>query len=55
MDNVLTAGSGGNTATLIPVIFHRGNGTTTDITLCKPRPLWATQRRRGDFGRINAN
>jgi hypothetical protein len=49
-----TAGAGGNTSDLIPCIFDRQTGFHIPITLVSAVQLWATQRRRGDFGRVNA-
>lgn len=46
-------GGGGNTNDLIPVIWHRSTKTTTDVTLCVAQYNWATQRRRGAYGRPN--
>lgn len=40
-----------NETTLIPVVFRRVAGTTQDLILGLPRTVWATQRRRGSFGR----
>ena len=53
--------SGVNQVTLKPVLFNRAivaprppqPETTTDIVNAAVRPLWATQRRRGDYGRTN--
>ena len=42
-----------NTATLIPVIYHRASNTTTPINASVIRTKWATQRRRGSYGRPN--
>jgi len=42
-----------DTADVTPVLFHRLGGTTDDLTSRVASPLWATQRRRGDFGRKN--
>lgn len=47
-------GSGGNTSDLVPVIFHRVSNTTTEVAQAIASTLWATQRRRGDFGRLNS-
>lgn len=44
-----TAGSGGNTVNMDPVIYHRTAGTTTLITGGFNRTKWATQRRRGSL------
>lgn len=45
--------SGVNNVTLTPVIWHRETFDYTDITAATARDKWATQRRRGDYGRIN--
>lgn len=45
--------TGSTTETLSPVIFHRDTGTTDRITSAIVRSGWATQRRRGTFGRPN--
>lgn len=45
---------GGSTETWLPVIFHRDSGTTDFITSAMVHDAWATQRRRGSFGRPNA-
>jgi hypothetical protein len=44
---------GANFTNLQFVVFHRSGGTGTPIILAVGRPQWATQRRRGDFGRPN--
>jgi len=46
-------GAGGNTNDLQPVILHRSNMTTTAVTSVTASAKWATQRRRGKFGRPN--
>lgn len=43
----------GDTVEMTPSIFHRATGTSTLVNGYILRPFWATQRRRGDFGRIN--
>lgn len=48
-----TPGAAGNTSSLVPGLFHRATGTTTDLTASIARTLWGTQRRRGSFGRPN--
>lgn len=48
-----TPGGGGNTATLKQVIYNRINGGTAEVTEVIPAGVWATQRRRGDFGKSN--
>jgi hypothetical protein len=45
--------SGTFTINLVPVIYHRGTHTVTDVTDALTSPLWGTQRRRGDYGRVN--
>lgn len=45
----VTAGGGGNTASLIPRIFHRSDDTTTGISTYRGVSEWATQRRRADI------
>jgi len=42
-----------NNAGLTPQILHRASMTVTPIVDAFDRKFWATQRRRGDFGRIN--
>jgi len=57
--NTIVVGSGGNTSTLIPVLQHAAGKTPTPA----PTPLldalpvgkWATQRRRGSYGRVNVS
>lgn len=44
-----------NRSQLIPVIYHRAGGTTTDIVGGASRAKWATQRRRGNYGRPNVS
>lgn len=41
--------------TLKPSILHRSAGTVDDVTHYQERDRWATQRRRGDFGKLNAD
>jgi hypothetical protein len=45
--------NGAGNSTLTPVIFHRVNKLTTVLLDFTARPVWATQRRRGDYGRPN--
>lgn len=52
LDQVVT-GPVGSTATWRPVIRHRVSGTTLDITIAQSRKKWASQHRRGDYGRPN--
>lgn len=49
---VLSVPPGGNII-LVPCIFHRDTLTSDDITIFAVRAFFATQRRRGDFGKIN--
>lgn len=48
---VVTAGA--NTATLRCGIYRRSNFTINTVQAAIVRSLWATQRRRGDFGQPN--
>lgn len=45
--------NGGNSTTNDPVVWHRGLLLGTPITGWLARPSWATQRRRGAYGRQN--
>jgi len=49
----VTIAAGGNGVTLDPVIFHRAFNSATAITDYVNRTVWATQRRRGAYGRQN--
>lgn len=40
---------------LDPVILHRDTGGTSDILATLARQKWATQRRRGSYGRPNVS
>jgi len=53
MEDVVVVGAGLNVANMVPVIYHRIDGSTTDITDCETNDKWGTQRRRGDYGRQN--
>jgi len=44
---------GAVTATFVPIVFHKASGTHTVIGDGFAKKKWATQRRRGDFGRLN--
>lgn len=46
--------SGGQTTNINPVIWHRATGTSTECVGGLVRAKWATQRRRGAYGRVNA-
>jgi len=49
----ISFGTDPNTVTLQAQIYHRESNTTTPWTSCVVRSKWATQRRRGDFGKQN--
>jgi len=48
-----TIGAGGNTSTIVPVIYHRKTATTDPVTGFLAKVKWAGQHRRGDYGRPN--
>lgn len=50
LDNVVTAGGGGNTNTLQPYVRSKKFGLQNAITITQARQRWATQRRRGNYG-----
>lgn len=43
-----------NQITITPVIYHRATATFTDIVGWVARSQWATQRRRGAYGKFNS-
>lgn len=47
------SGSGSRTAALSPGLWDRVNSRLTQITQTTPSTSWATQRRRGMYGRTN--
>lgn len=49
----MTVTSGADTSSLVPIIYHRDTNTWDVVTSVLVRGRWATQRRRGDFGRPN--
>jgi hypothetical protein len=49
----VVSGSGADTATLTPCIFHRASNSSSPISVVGAKKLWATQRRRGSYGRQN--
>lgn len=51
--NGFTVTEGGTTEVMAPYIYNRVTGATIRVTYCQSVKKWATQRRRGDFGRIN--
>jgi hypothetical protein len=46
-------GAGGNTLNMAPVIFTRKDSISTLVIGARVNPAWATQRRRGGYGRQN--
>jgi hypothetical protein len=46
-------GAGGS-ANLLPVLYHRATRTYDIITSHRTNGIWGTQRRRGDYGRLNS-
>jgi hypothetical protein len=50
-DRTITVGAG--SIVLRPVIWRRASSSSVDITSSLARSVWATQRRRGDYGRPN--
>jgi len=56
-DALLTAGPvvviGGATVHLTPVLWHGTDGPPTVISSYEAKALWATQKRRGDYGKGN--
>ena len=51
---IVVTGTGG-TATLVLAIFHRLTQTADEVTTWTNRQTWATQRKRGDYGRLNVS
>jgi hypothetical protein len=51
---VLNVPLGGAATTLFPVVWHRAAHTYTPILTVHSNAEWGNQRRRGDYGRINA-
>lgn len=52
--SLVTVTEGANSEQLMPVIFHRDTTSVTQILTATANDAWATQRRRGSFGRPNA-
>jgi hypothetical protein len=48
-----TLTTGGRTATIAMIIYHRKTHNSDDVFSSFARSTWATQRRRGDRGRAN--
>jgi len=44
---------GVNAVVAVPGVYHRVAGTLTPYAAGYLRPIWGTQRRRGDFGALN--
>lgn len=51
----LVVTAGGVTATFVPVLYLPGGVPPKQIVSGIARDAWATQRRRGNFGRVNSN
>lgn len=51
--DVIVAGAGGDTSDMTPCLYHRGDGSITLLTATRTNLLWGTQRRRGNYGRLN--
>lgn len=51
----INVGAVGNTLTLAPIIYRGfGNGPHSIIVAARANQKWATQRRRGSYGAVNA-
>jgi hypothetical protein len=50
---LFTAGTLGNTNTFTPILWQKPTGPATLLVGCQPGPFFATQRRRGNYGRRN--
>lgn len=50
---VQTVAAGADSVKLAPVIYHRATHSTDQLYTATAKVKWATQRRRGDFGRPN--
>ena len=46
-------GAGGGSAVAVPTVYQRATDTHSDIATFLARKEWATQRRRGNYGRPN--
>lgn len=53
MVNPIGITDGGATESYVPAVYHKEDGTATFITSAVVNDGWATQRRRGVFGRPN--
>lgn len=54
LSDAIVAGVGGDTSDMTPCLYHRSDGSITLITQARANTLWATQRRRGNYGKLNA-
>lgn len=55
MINLSPVTGGGGSASVFLGVFHRASRTITPSTTFHAEPKWATQKRRGSFGRANAS
>lgn len=53
LTSTIVAGVGGNTSTMVPVIYHRKDSTFTLVVSIRANQKWATQRRRSNYGQLN--
>jgi len=51
----VVVGTAPNETTLTPILWHRLTSTFDVITLTATNDKWATQRRRGSYGRVNTS
>jgi hypothetical protein len=49
----IAVAEGGRSATIVPTLYHRRTHNADDITSYIVRSVWASQRRRSDYGRTN--
>lgn len=53
LTDVVVAGVAGDTSTMAPCLWHRSDGSITLLTAVRTNALWGTQRRRGNYGKLN--
>ena len=53
LSNTVLAGNAPDTTTLVPILWHRKTNTYNTALTWLPRAAFATQRKRGDYGREN--
>jgi len=53
MDATFVAATGGDTSTMLHVLFNKTTRVTTDVVLSNSRPYWATQKSSGYYGKRN--